>query len=207
MKKIFAFTLAETLIVMGVIGVVAALTLPNLNQSTGNKEKVAKLKKIQQNLEDAYGRATAIYGPRQTWKSGGKHVANRLSDFLKYSKMCTVSNTSCAMPKNNGTSSFGSQSSDGSNSFVLADGALIHIHDTMTIWVDLDGNNKGKNQVCHDIFKFYHSDNEGVYPAGQGAADNTSVTEDNCTAWVIQYDNMDYLKCNDLKFGGKTTCK
>ena len=40
-----AFTLAETLIVMGVIGVVAALTLPNLNQSTGNKEKVAKVKK------------------------------------------------------------------------------------------------------------------------------------------------------------------
>ena len=30
----FAFTLAETLIVMGIIGVVAALTLPNLNSST-----------------------------------------------------------------------------------------------------------------------------------------------------------------------------
>jgi len=29
--KNLAFTLAETLIVMGIIGVVAALTLPNLN--------------------------------------------------------------------------------------------------------------------------------------------------------------------------------
>lgn len=45
MKKLFAFTLAETLIVMGIIGVVAALTLPNLNDSTNNKEKVAKVKK------------------------------------------------------------------------------------------------------------------------------------------------------------------
>ena len=35
-KKTLAFTLAETLIVMGVIGVVAALTLPNLNSSTNN---------------------------------------------------------------------------------------------------------------------------------------------------------------------------
>ncbi len=30
-RKAFAFTLAETLIVMGIIGVVAALTIPNLN--------------------------------------------------------------------------------------------------------------------------------------------------------------------------------
>ena len=40
-----AFTLAETLVVMGIIGVVAALTIPNLNQSTGDREKVARLKK------------------------------------------------------------------------------------------------------------------------------------------------------------------
>ena len=42
-NKAFAFTLAETLIVMGIIGVVAALTIPNLNSSTADKEKVAKL--------------------------------------------------------------------------------------------------------------------------------------------------------------------
>lgn len=29
-----------------------------------------------------------------------------------------------------------------------------------------------------------------------------------CTAWVIEYDNMDYLKCYDkLKWGEQTTCK
>ena len=41
-----AFTLAEVLIVIGIIGVVAALTLPNLNHATGDKEKVTKVKKI-----------------------------------------------------------------------------------------------------------------------------------------------------------------
>ena len=45
MKRIIAFTLAETLIVIGIIGVVSALTLPNLNSSTGEKEKIVKLKK------------------------------------------------------------------------------------------------------------------------------------------------------------------
>ena len=63
MKKLLAFTLAETLIVMGIIGVIAALTIPNLNQSTGNREKIAKVKKIYSNLEDALGRVTATYGP------------------------------------------------------------------------------------------------------------------------------------------------
>lgn len=62
-KRFFAFTLAETLIVMGIIGVVAALTIPNLNSSTADKEKVAKLKKVYSNLEDAVGRAEAVYGP------------------------------------------------------------------------------------------------------------------------------------------------
>ncbi len=37
MKKLLAFTLAETLIGIGIIGVVSALTLPNLNSSTGEK--------------------------------------------------------------------------------------------------------------------------------------------------------------------------
>ena len=45
-----AFTLAETLIVIGVIGIVSALTLPNLNSSTGDKEKVDKVQKTSRYL-------------------------------------------------------------------------------------------------------------------------------------------------------------
>ena len=69
-NKAFAFTLAETLIVMGIIGVVAALTIPNLNSSTGDREKVAKVKKIYSNLNDAIGRAQAVYGPVEEWVNG-----------------------------------------------------------------------------------------------------------------------------------------
>jgi len=94
MKKI-AFTLAETLIVMGIIGVVAALTLPNLNSSTGDKEKVAKVKKIYQNLNDAFGRAEAVYGPFEEWfkndnsnQDYAKRFATRLTEFMKISKDC-----------------------------------------------------------------------------------------------------------------------
>ena len=45
-KKNLAFTLAEVLIVIGIIGVVAALTLPNLNHATGDKDIEFVLSKI-----------------------------------------------------------------------------------------------------------------------------------------------------------------
>ena len=55
------------MVVIGIIGVVAALTLPNLNSSTGDKEKVVKLQKIYSNLQDAFGRAEIVYGPYDEW--------------------------------------------------------------------------------------------------------------------------------------------
>ena len=95
MKNLFAFTLAETLIVMGIIGVIAALTLPNLNSSTGYKEKVAKVKKIYSNLNDAYGRAEAVYGPFDEWCSLTSNkciqkIGERITEFMKVSKNCGV---------------------------------------------------------------------------------------------------------------------
>lgn len=88
-RKAFAFTLAETLIVMGIIGVVAALTIPNLNSSTANKEKVAKVKKVYQNLTDAYGRMNAVYGRIDEWTTHNSTIfGDRLSEFMKTSKNC-----------------------------------------------------------------------------------------------------------------------
>ena len=86
-RKTIAFTLAETLIVMGIIGIVSALTLPNLNSSTGEKEKVAKVKKIYQNLDDAFGRAQAVYGSISTWPANADYVG-RVTEFMKVSKNC-----------------------------------------------------------------------------------------------------------------------
>lgn len=99
MAKKIAFTLAETLIVMGIIGVVAALTIPNLNSSTADKEKVAKVKKIYQNLDDALGRAQAVYGPYDEWTlnitnttSINQRIGERITEFMKVSKNCSTSN-------------------------------------------------------------------------------------------------------------------
>ena len=62
-----AFTLAETLIVMGIIGVVAALTIPNVNKNTNHARQVTKFKKTYAEINEALDRATAVYGPLKTW--------------------------------------------------------------------------------------------------------------------------------------------
>ncbi|MDR1327072.1 MAG: prepilin-type N-terminal cleavage/methylation domain-containing protein [Heliobacteriaceae bacterium] len=53
MKK-KAFTLAEVLITLGIIGVVAALTIPSLIAKHKEKETVSKLKNIFSTLSNAY---------------------------------------------------------------------------------------------------------------------------------------------------------
>lgn len=53
MKK-FGFTLAEVLITLGIIGVVAALTTPSLVQNSRNEANGAKLAVVVSNLENAF---------------------------------------------------------------------------------------------------------------------------------------------------------
>ncbi len=160
-----SFTLAETLIVMGVIGVVAALTLPNLNQSTNNKEKVAKLQKIYSNLQDAFGRAEAVYGPYDEWFTNDttntartKRTSERILEFMKISKQCTTV-SACKLILD-GKETSGGLDTSGEYGGILADGTSIRFYTSSspslstTITVDIDGINKGPNFRCKDIFYF-----------------------------------------------------
>jgi len=218
---------------MGIIGVVAALTVPNLNSSTGDKEKVAKVKKIYQNLNDAFGRAEAVYGPYETWcinddaRRCGFRKFERLLDFLKTSKKCD-SVTTCEMLFEENGSALSL-----SSAVVLADGSVIGLYlgsggirdDRCAgdIYIDIDGVKKGKNLEGSDTFCFKIDGDRGVY-AGKSdwnldyvfGSDERFCCLD-ATAWIINFDNMDYLKadyngkCPDgktkLTFSGNHTCK
>lgn len=217
MKKLFAFTLAETLIVMGIIGVVAALTIPNLNSSTADKEKIAKVKKLYSNLNDAIGRAEAVYGPASEWKNLDANIVaqttrfgDRLTEFMKVSKNCGIAANQGCFSKNNtkllNNSSSGSLS-DSQNDiykFTLADGTSV-LCSLTTVYVDIDGPTKGSQTFGKDVFTFTYDENSRAYfPNGNdksfsevlsdlksGSSNNTGGY---ASSWVINYDNMDYLK-------------
>ncbi|MBR1680318.1 type II secretion system protein [bacterium] len=213
----FAFTLAETLIVMGIIGVVAALTLPNLNSSTGDKEKVVKVKKIYQNLTDAYGRATAVYGPASDWADGNttstqKRFGERITEFMKLSKNCEqTENLGCFSKEPysllNGNKINSNLDADcigpgGCYRVITADGISISFSYWVWILVDIDGPNKGPNTFGKDIFTFERDNNTNeLIPLGSNyvwsdLAENCFKRGRGCTAWVIENDNMDYLKAD-----------
>lgn len=62
-----AFTLAEVLITLGIIGVVASMTLPALIQNNKNKEVEAKLKKVYSVMNQAILMSEIDNGPKEHW--------------------------------------------------------------------------------------------------------------------------------------------
>ena len=213
-KKAFAFTLAETLIVMGIIGVVAALTIPNLNSSTADKEKVAKVKKIYSNLNDALGRAQSVYGPVNEWfvndtteTAQVTRFGERVTEFMKVSKNCGVATNQGRFSIKNvrfidGQDAGGSVDTRPSlYKIILADGTAVAMKNT-SFQVDIDGPNKGQNQLGTDIFLFRNGDDGIVTPFApdnfseylDGSKNSIMKNGNKASAWVINYDNMDYLK-------------
>lgn len=62
-----AFTLAEVLITLGIIGIVAAMTMPALIQKNNNKVVETRLKKFYSSINQAILRAEADYGDKKVW--------------------------------------------------------------------------------------------------------------------------------------------
>ena len=217
-RKALAFTLAETLIVMGIIGVVAALTIPNLNSSTGDREKVAKVKKIYSNLNDAIGRAQAVYGPVEEWVNG-KTVEQknlifyeRITEFMKIQKTCTPNTTGCFTKNQGNALKSGFSETDTFQSHyqvILADGisiAMFPYEDgcqedgCYNFYVDIDGPSKGSCTWGKDIFAFVGGSKDGLISSW--ASSNATLRSycfkfgNTCSSWVIQNNNMDYIKAD-----------
>ena len=222
---------------MGIIGVVAALTIPNLNSSTADKEKVAKLQKLYSNLNDAVGRATAIYGPVDEWIAKAstqderrKMYYERITEFMKISKTCAPNTSGCfnsnfAVAKSyyqvitaDGTSvvfSVWDSCANGTSSLGINDACAI-------IFVDIDGL-KGANKLGKDIFRLTGT-KTGVdydiaidYVAGGDSTLQQCLNFGyGCSTWVLVNGNMDYLKADTsgkcpngkiLNWTTNTSCK
>lgn len=80
MKK--GFTLAEVLITLGIIGVVAALTLPILVQDYKKSVASARLKKFVSTINQAILFAEEDLGPREGWLNGEMESSESAEAFL-----------------------------------------------------------------------------------------------------------------------------
>ena len=185
-----AFTLAEVLITLGIIGVVAAITLPSLIQSNIEKQRVAQLKKAYSELSQAYNLAVEEFGSPTEWGMGGMYeekshyiMASNMKKFLKLSVDC-VDMTEAQTEKNCGFKGAfgGAQGIYNERNYkyvVLNDGALVQfqIYSGACNWpfgvinnvcgeisVDLNGATP-PNRNGEDIFNIFITRNKLV-PAG-----------------------------------------
>lgn len=93
LKKVkFGFTLAEVLITLGIIGVVAAMTIPTLMQKYYEKQTVAKLKETYSILSQALKSASQEEGLPEEWdcnKADKESAEKGAAIFKKYIKVAT----------------------------------------------------------------------------------------------------------------------
>ena len=89
-----AFTLAEVLITLGIIGVVAALTIPTLIQNYQEKAIVTKLKQSMSLFNQAFKMAELENGPITDWGLGGLlYVIKENEDGESFTSYDTPENT------------------------------------------------------------------------------------------------------------------
>ena len=226
-----AFTLAEVLITLGIIGVVAAMTMPSLIQNYQEKATVTKLKKCYSLVSQAYVSILNDEGGSDTLQAGDDlEMMEKFGKYLKYQKTCgrnkgCFPNVTYKSVTGNGYSKWEDDTTDRSRA-ILTDGTLIMFNKSVItenenyiyaqIYVDINGF-KGPNQLGKDFFYFYISP-EKIVPAGAKALEEKNEDQKftknciqqngyACAAWVIYNENMDYLHCKDLSWDGKHSCK
>lgn len=137
-----AFTLAEVLVTLAIIGIVAAMSIPSLVNSTGSSETVAKVRKYQSVFSQAAKRYMADNGCLDDMRVCGAFSGDADHDlawtafkpYFNVAKECGVNGTGCFNPGVmykylNGTDYKVMDTATTSYKAVLADGSFIAFWD------------------------------------------------------------------------------
>lgn len=209
-KKTKAFTLAEVLITLGIIGVVAGITIPTLVQNTQNAEFKTAMKKNFSIFSGVYERIKAENGTFQDILvncTNGDHncFKNALKQYLSYVRDCdSNSSKGVCFPVtlrqlNNSVPSYAFQDSNTAG-LVLKDGTSVAIFlDTVNCttprntftdecgWVTIDVNGlKGPNVFGKDAYTFmFYKDRVRPYGTQGDGASCTASSSYGCTAQYL----------------------
>lgn len=210
----FAFTLAEVLITLGIIGVVAALTLPSLIQSYKKQEASARLKKFSSIFNQMMILAEEENGPSSEWERTGdikdengnldwnanfseqkRFFEKYFAKHIKYIKIedGTTENdktTGENVPKNHVTIFFG----DGSNAHFYNGGAFSFVYDINGIKPPNEG---GRDQFVWDIWPSTTTDR---YSSGRnyGTRRRYSDKDKMSRNQYLEYCKSDNIYCTRL---------
>ncbi len=172
MKK-FAFTLAEVLITLSIIGLICSLTIPTLQRKYEERITVTKLQNFYSTISSAYNTAIKTNGNAKYWgtrtvtESKAKKVYEILFEpYFKIDTNCGTNNEGDCLLNNNYLNFHGDQhfnySKMASNyKTILKDGSLVWFRGGDTtepsefvgVYYDVNGK-KPPNRVGFDLFFF-----------------------------------------------------
>ena len=183
-RKRTAFTLAEVLITLGIIGIVAALTLPTLTSRYQEKVFITRLEKTYSILVSAYKLAVEENGSSTGWglsfdEDGATLLAEKMKPYLNVTKDCGIDKKQMCLPdryydyKGQFLNYAGTQANS-AYVVALADGTVLQFRGQDSshalfpdgfIYVDLNGK-KRPNRYGVDVFGFDIYD-DTLSPMGQ----------------------------------------
>ncbi|MBR6163666.1 type II secretion system protein [bacterium] len=205
------FTLAEVLITLVIIGVIAAITVPTLMNKTNNQEYVSRLKKAYSTLSQVTNKIIADNGiPRGSdWTISVDSVYNMYKKYLVNAKECSH-DSGCFSQK---TYKFlnGDDNPDnfdehwGWQKLILADGTQVMFHSASNecqgnshcarIYVDINGVKK-PNKYGRDLFVFALREQSLLpYGCGDNISDNCNAGDNHghtCACKVLREGAMNY---------------
>jgi len=225
-----AFSLAEILITIGLVGIVAVLTMQTLIVNIKEKTTIKKVTQAYALLQQVDLAMREENGNYDTWN--GLSFSNEFKKHVEVATTCKNMSKECP---------FFSQFSypyDG-DLLILKNGLIIGFrHGKMNCTKDTTINNykngkvdgllcagihvavNGPKKVVKGTDAFYFQfATDGVIPWGlrdgwdsfhgfAGCPNVAGYVEDTCAAWVVYNQNMDYLHCrNKLSWAGAHSCK
>ncbi len=215
-----AFTLAEVLITLGIIGIVAAMTIPTLIQKNFERQTVVKLREAQSILAQAIRMAEEEYGEVSGWgltgmdENSAKIIANNIKPFLKLAIDCGIKDTQYACVTKNKYQKLNgvihgeyAVTRPDCYKIALLNGSSIwwrgpaggaEKERIITFWIDVNGK-QIPNVYGKDLFVFSYEHNS-IKPLGAPDSDspwNVSCKKNSngygCAYYVLNNQNMNYL--------------
>ena len=213
----YGFTLAEILITLVIIGVIAAATIPTLINNTKKQEYVAGLKKANSVLSQALYKMTE----NNAYPVGDFSYLNEnnfIDEFAKVVSTVKKCNTfaACFDKNNSGTANRYkylsnvtpyTSISDG-KSVITSDGQMYSFSEGGGVYglspedennsigrivVDINGADN-PNRYGYDLFFFYIIENKGIVPAGSYSSSECNKSSEGitCAARVLRENAINY---------------
>ena len=220
--KTAGFTLAEVLITLGIIGIVAAMTMPTLVGKYQEKSTVTRVKKFYSMMSQALNFAIAEHGTVDTWeyyddgtifsKQSSTEFAEYFKKYLKVSKDCGPNPGCLANTKIkylNDSDKWSNYDSDKHYKMILADGTYLWLRNHYINCSQIDGDGApGKENTCGILWIDVNGKNQPntfgrdlfvFYIKKDRITPNPDLCEDltargwGCSNYILTHGDMGYL--------------